>query len=73
MIKVQVKRKTAGDIESVTIHGHAGYADPGQDIVCAAVSGISFGAINGIDRLLGVELPTEQGKNGFLRCTISAT
>jgi len=70
MIKVKIKRKTTGDIESVTISGHAGFADPGQDIVCAAVSGISFGAINAIERLLGVELPAEQGQDGFLRCTV---
>ncbi|RXT14730.1 ribosomal-processing cysteine protease Prp [Ammoniphilus sp. CFH 90114] len=70
MIKVHVKRRTSGDIELITIDGHAGYADPGQDIVCAAVSGISFGAINAVDMLLGVKLPVEQGENGFLRCTL---
>lgn len=69
MIKVHVKRRASGDIELITIDGHAGFADPGQDIVCAAVSGISFGTINAIDMLLGVELPVEQGENGFLRCS----
>lgn len=67
---MQVKRNTTGDIESITISGHAGFANPGEDIVCAAVSGISFGMINSIDMLLGVELPAEQGKDGFLRCTV---
>lgn len=72
MIKVHVKRRATGDIESIVIDGHAGYADPGKDIVCAAVSGISFGMINAIDMLLGVELPCEQGESGYLRCTVPA-
>ncbi len=70
MIKVQVKRRASGDIEMITIDGHAGYADPGQDIVCAAVSGISLGSINAIVTLLEVELPVEQGESGFLRCVV---
>ncbi|WP_134700032.1 ribosomal-processing cysteine protease Prp [Ammoniphilus sp. YIM 78166] len=70
MIKVHVKRRASGDIESFTIDGHAGFADPGHDIVCAAVSGISFGTINAIDMLLGVQLPVQQGESGFLRCSV---
>lgn len=70
MIKVNVKRRASGDIESITIDGHAGFANPGEDIVCSAVSGISFGMINAVDMLLGVELQVEQGESGFLRCTV---
>ncbi|RKD23905.1 hypothetical protein BEP19_05620 [Ammoniphilus oxalaticus] len=70
MIKAQVRRTDAGDVESFTIVGHAGYAERGQDIVCAAVSGISFGAINAIHSLLDVELGVEQGKDGYLRCLV---
>lgn len=64
-----MKRRAAGDIESVTIDGHAGYADPGFDIVCAAVSGISIGLLNAMEKLLEVEPAVEQGESGFLRCT----
>lgn len=32
----------------VVIHGHAGYADPGEDIVCSAVSSLWFTLINSI-------------------------
>src|SRR5699024_3538205 len=70
MIRVYVKRTTTGDIASFTIDGHAGYAEPGQDIVCAAVSGISFGTINAIQSLLSVELPIKQGEDGFLSCKV---
>lgn len=67
---MRVKRDDAGDIQSFTIVGHAGYADAGEDIVCAAVSGISFGAINAIYQLLGAELSVEQGEDGYLRCRV---
>ena len=71
MIIVQVKRATSSnDIESITIDGHAGYADPGYDIVCAAVSGISLGMMNAVEMLLGVKLPVSLGESGFLHCEI---
>jgi uncharacterized protein YsxB (DUF464 family) len=69
MITVHVRRRTSGDVEQITINGHAGYADPGQDIVCAAVSGISLGMINAIEIQLGIALPVKQGKDGFLQIT----
>ncbi|MDR1979981.1 MAG: ribosomal-processing cysteine protease Prp [Synergistaceae bacterium] len=37
MIEVAVKRSASGGF-SITATGHSGYADPGSDIVCAAVS-----------------------------------
>ena len=70
MITVQVKRKTSGDVKSVTIDGHAGYGVQGEDIVCAAVSGITLGMLNAIELLLGVKLPVQQGDSGFLHCEL---
>ncbi|WP_209808383.1 ribosomal-processing cysteine protease Prp [Ammoniphilus resinae] len=70
MIHVYVTRKAAGNIESITIDGHAGFADPGEDIVCAAISGISLGMINAVYNLLGIELPVVQGDGGYLECRI---
>ena len=42
MIKVKVKSR------QVVISGHAMFADPGQDIVCAAASSIVITTVNGI-------------------------
>ena len=48
MIEIEIIRK--GDrIISLTSKGHAGYADYGQDIVCAGTSAIIFGLFNAID------------------------
>ena len=66
MITIVVKRHPTGDVQSITIDGHAGYDDPGKDIVCAAVSGISLGLLNAVDMLLDEKLPVQQGDSGFL-------
>ncbi len=50
MVNVEVKRQN-GTIAEVCIHGHAGYAKHGQDLVCAGVSSISVGMLNALDQL----------------------
>lgn len=42
--------------------GHAGFADPGQDIVCAAVSGILFAVASTLEDL-AVNAYIEEGEN----------
>ena len=39
-----------GDAVQIIIHGHAGYADPGSDIVCAAISALSTALMNLVKR-----------------------
>ncbi|NLC54796.1 MAG: ribosomal-processing cysteine protease Prp [Erysipelothrix sp.] len=36
---------------SMTVTGHANFDDLGEDVVCAGVSSIIFGALNGFDEL----------------------
>ncbi len=48
MIRVQVV-KEQGRYQSFSIDGHAGYAEAGEDIVCAAVSALVINAINSIE------------------------
>lgn len=48
MIKVKVFKKD-GIITGVDVSGHAGYADHGEDIVCAAVSALVINTINSIE------------------------
>lgn len=47
MIKVDVITK-ATEIEQITVYNHAGYADEGQDLVCAGVSSIVVGMMNAL-------------------------
>lgn len=49
MIQVKAAREN-GHYRTFSIEGHAGYADEGQDIVCAAVSALVINAINSIEK-----------------------
>ncbi len=70
MIQIRINRTKSGKIQSFTMDGHAEFADPGEDIVCAGASAVSFGTINAIEELTGYEPEVELGSDGFLRCTI---
>ena len=52
MIKVTVF-KTNDLISKIEVKGHSGYANKGQDIVCAGVSAITIGGLNAIHQLTG--------------------
>ncbi len=41
-------RKKSDEYLSFEVDGHAEYADPGEDIVCAGVSAIAFMGINAL-------------------------
>lgn len=43
--------KANGKFISLEVSGHANSADKGEDLVCAGVSSIVFGALNGFDQL----------------------
>lgn len=49
MIRVRAVKKH-GRYRSFMIDGHAGYAEAGEDIVCAAVSALVINAINSIEQ-----------------------
>lgn len=71
MIKVTITPNEQGFISEFTISGHAEFADPGEDLVCAGISAISFGMINAVYELLHVELTIEmEQKTGFLHCVV---
>ncbi|MGG0716332.1 ribosomal-processing cysteine protease Prp [Robertmurraya massiliosenegalensis] len=70
MIQTTIYRTESGRVQSFTISGHALFANNGNDIVCAGASAVTFGAVNSIIALTGVEPEIEQGESGFLRCVI---
>ena len=47
MITVEI-RKSNGEYVGFSSKGHAGYADEGYDIICAAVSVLTVNTINSI-------------------------
>lgn len=71
MIRVDLYLNQQGEIQSFEVKGHAGYAPKGEDIVCAAVSALTFGTVNAITELLAVPLAVEmEEEGGFLHCTV---
>lgn len=48
MVKVEIQYQK-GDFASMKVKGHADSGPYGQDIVCAAVSAICFGALNALE------------------------
>lgn len=63
MITITITRKL-DEITAFEISGHAESGPYGYDLVCAAVSAVSFGAVNAIDRLFHVQMHIEQGEDG---------
>ncbi|MFC4388361.1 ribosomal-processing cysteine protease Prp [Gracilibacillus marinus] len=71
MIKVTIWRKQ-NVIKSFTITGHAGSGPYGHDLVCAAVSAVSFGAVNAVLELCEIDVAIDQAGDdgGYLKVTI---
>ncbi len=53
MIKISIYQDEGGRIDGFRCLGHAGYAESGHDIVCAAVSVLTMTAINSVETLTG--------------------
>ena len=64
MTAIRIFRKN-GAIVRVISKGHAGYAESGSDIVCAAISAVLITAVNGCEKLAEIELGKVE-KDGFL-------
>ncbi|RAL26645.1 ribosomal-processing cysteine protease Prp [Thermoflavimicrobium daqui] len=72
MVRILIERDQEGQVKRVSIKGHAGYAEPGRDIVCAAISGISIGMVNAIEKLTGVQVHSDLDHEGKMNCQIPA-
>lgn len=66
MIRVAVYTEASGEITAFEVDGHAHYADPGQDIVCAGVSAVTIGTTNALEKLLEIDPDVEAAENGYL-------
>lgn len=58
-----------GYVRAFQVQGHAGFADVGQDIVCAAISALTVSAVNGLERYLSAP-PIYSENDGYLACTL---
>lgn len=49
MIQVTIQRDRDKTIKGIEIKGHAGYAEYGQDVICAAVSALALNMANSVE------------------------
>ncbi|WKY48862.1 ribosomal-processing cysteine protease Prp [Eubacteriaceae bacterium ES3] len=57
----------------ITVLGHAGFADAGEDIVCAAVSVLTISILNGLTEIVGRKDLNEKIDEGAVSFTIPET
>ena len=65
MITVEI-RKSGEEYAGFSSKGHAGYAEEGYDIICAAVSALTVNAINSIEKFTDDAFKAE-AKDGMVR------
>lgn len=72
MIKIKVMVDDKQLIQQIITTGHAGYADSGYDIVCAAVSSQLISVENSLHQLIQVPVQTEVNEvdGGYLKITL---
>ena len=66
MIKAAIYRDSKQRYKGFAISGHAGYAESGRDIVCAAVSALAINTVNSIEKFTEDDIRAEE-KNGLLK------
>lgn len=69
MTEIAFKKNKAEDWVGYVVSGHTGYAEAGEDIVCAAVSTAATMCLNGITEVLGAEVGYEVGE-AYLECVL---
>ncbi|MBC3797969.1 ribosomal-processing cysteine protease Prp [Acetobacterium paludosum] len=69
MISVNINGKN-NEVDEVIVSGHSGFADQGEDIVCAAVSVLTISILNGLTEIVGRKDLSEMVEEGYVRFTI---
>ncbi len=69
MTRITIHKTTAGEYHGFTCEGHAGYADSGKDIVCAAVSMLVINTINSFEEITKEPIQVKQNaRAGRIEC-----
>lgn len=69
MTRVKFYKDKDGNIVKYTVKGHAGYAEYGKDIVCAAISALALTGINALEAVCGIN-PEYKDSNGYLSVSL---
>lgn len=74
LITAKFSRDSKERILSFEVTGHAGYADAGEDIVCAAVSVLAIETVNSIDKMANHQMTVKEAdeEGGYLSARIQS-
>lgn len=54
MVRAEFERAQSGEVLAFEVAGHADFAAHGSDVVCAAVSALTFATLNGLTEVVGL-------------------
>lgn len=63
MTEVTFYQTESGELTGFRIEGHAGYAQEGEDIFCAAISALAINTINSISELTEDEIDVDMDED----------
>ena len=70
MTQITFYKTTTGEYQGFTCDGHSGYAERGEDIVCAAISVLVINTINSLEQIAGEQMNVETNEeDGRIRCS----
>ncbi|MDI3535544.1 MAG: uncharacterized protein PWP16_210 [Eubacteriaceae bacterium] len=72
MTRIQIIKENHR-VSQISVLGHAGYADAGEDIVCAAISVLTISILNGLTELVGRQDLNEKIQEGAVTFFIPET
>ena len=69
MTKITIHKTKTGEYLGFTCEGHAGYADSGKDIVCAAISMLVINTVNSFEKITEEPVQVKAAENtGTIEC-----
>lgn len=72
MTTITIYKSDNRSFQGFTCKGHAGFADSGRDIVCAAVSILVINTINSLEELVHEEMTLNNDEaTGYIDCRFS--
>lgn len=69
MTEARIRRAPDGSVIEIRVKGHAGYAEHGEDIVCAAVSALAQTALIGLEKVARHPFESKIA-DGYLVCRL---
>ena len=68
MTTITITKSSDGSYKQIECNGHAGFAQYGEDIVCAAISVLTINTINSVEKFTGDKVRVSQDEEkGILR------